>query len=78
MHFLLSQSGFRLIPIASLNSLDPPPKDTLKLNIDGNFLQDFGCLGAGGVVRNHDGDWITSFSDYEIENDALLTELRVM
>ena len=31
----------------------PPPEGTLKLNIDGNFLEDLGCLGAGGVVRNH-------------------------
>jgi len=32
----------------------PPPKGTLKLNVDGSFLEDFGCLGVGGVVRNHD------------------------
>jgi len=29
-------------------------KGTLKLNIDGNFLEDSGCLGVGGVVRNRD------------------------
>ena len=37
---------------------------------------DFGCLGAGGVVRNHDGDWIAGFSHYEVGGDALLAELR--
>jgi len=56
----------------------PPPKGTLKLNIDGSFLQDFGCLGAGGVVRNHDGDWIAGFSHYEVGGDVILAELRVI
>ena len=45
---------------------------------DGSFLEDFGCLGAGGVVRNHDGDWITGFSHYEAGGDALLAELRAI
>jgi len=57
-HFLLSQSWFGLTLIAPLSSLDPHPKGTLKLNIDGSFLEDFGCLGVGGVVRNHDGFWL--------------------
>jgi hypothetical protein len=34
-----------------------------------------GCLGAGGVVRNHNGDWIAGFSHYEAGGDALLAEL---
>ena len=69
---------FELTLIASLNSLNPSPKDTLKLNIDGSFLEEFGCLGVGGVVHNHDGDWIAGFSYYKAEGDALLTELRVI
>jgi hypothetical protein len=56
----------------------PPPEGTLKLNIDGSFLEDLGCLAVGGVVRNHDGDWIAGFSDYEAGGDALLAELRVI
>jgi len=66
---------FELTLIASLNSLNPSPKDTLKLNIDGSFLEEFGCLGVGGVVHNHDGDWIAGFSQYEAGGDALLAEL---
>jgi len=58
--------------------LDPPPEGTLKLNNDGSFLEDFGCLGAGGVVRNHDGDWIAGLSHYEIGGDVLLAELRAI
>jgi len=53
-------SGLCSIVIPTLNSLDPPSKGTLKFNIDGSFQQDFGCLGCGGVVRNHDKHWITN------------------
>jgi len=38
----------------------------------------FGCLGAGGVVQHHDGDWIAGFSHYEAGGDALLAELRAV
>ena len=58
--------------------MDPPLEGTLKLNIDGSFLEDLGCLGVGGVVRNHNGDWIAGFSHYEAGGDALLAELRVI
>ena len=78
MHFLLSQSWFELILITPLSSLDPPPEGTLELNIDGRFLEDFGCLGVGGVVGNHDGDWIAGFSHYEVGSDVLLAELRAI
>jgi hypothetical protein len=57
--------------------LNPPLKDTLKLNIIGSFLEEFGCLGVG-VVHNHDGDWIAGFSHYEAGGDALLAELRAI
>jgi len=45
---------------------------------NGSFLEDFCCLGAGGVVRNHDGDWIAGFSHYEVGGDVLLAELCVI
>jgi hypothetical protein len=45
----------------------PSLEGTLKPNIDGNFLEDFGCLGVGGVVRNHNGDWIASFLTMKLE-----------
>ena len=61
-----------------LTHWSPPPEGILKLNIDGSFLENFGSLGAGSVVRNHNGDWITGFSHYEDGGDALLAELRVI
>jgi len=78
MHFLLSQSWFELILITPLSSLDPPPEGTLELNIDGRFLENFGCLCVGGVVRNHDGDWISCVYHYEVGGNALLAELRTI
>lgn len=52
---------------------------TLEFNVDGSFIEGFGCLGVGGVVRNHDGDWIADFSPYEVGGDALLVDqLRVI
>ena len=56
----------------------PTLEGTLKLNINGSFLEDLCCLGAGGVVRNHDEDWIAGFSHYEAGGDALLADLRAI
>ena len=78
MHFLLSQFWFGPTLITPISSLDPPLEGTLKINIDGSFLEDFGCLCARGVVRNHDGDWIAGFSHYGAGADALLVELRAI
>jgi hypothetical protein len=61
-----------------LAHLIPPPEGTLKLNIDGSFLEDFGCLDVGGVVCNHDRYWIVGFSHYEAGGGALLAELRAI
>jgi len=48
---------------------NPLSKGTLKLNINDNFLEDYGILGVGGVVRDHNVDLV---------GDALLTELRAI
>ena len=58
--------------------MDPPLECTLILNIDGSFLEHFGCLGVGGVTRNHDRDWIAGFSHYEAGGGGLLAELRAI
>ena len=49
-----------------------------KLNVDGSFLEDSLCLGAGGVIRNHEGEWVAGFSHYEVGGDALLAELHAI
>jgi hypothetical protein len=53
----------------------PCLEGTLKLNVGGSFLEGSGCLGVGGVVCNHDKNWIADFSSYEVGGDALLVEL---
>jgi hypothetical protein len=42
------------------------------------FLEGFGCFGVGAGVPDHDGDWIASFSLFEVEGDVLLAELRAI
>jgi len=58
--------------------LKPPPKGLITLNVDGSFLEDSFRLGAGGVLRGYDGNWITGFTHFENGGDALLAELRVI
>ncbi|BFG33690.1 hypothetical protein CerSpe_199640 [Prunus speciosa] len=41
---------------------DPPGFGYFKLNIDGSRNSDTGAIGAGGVIRNSDGEWIAGFS----------------
>jgi len=35
-------------------------------------------LGVGRVIRGHDGSWITRFTHFENDGDALLVELRAI
>jgi hypothetical protein len=55
-------------------------EDTLKLNVDGNFLEDSFLVlrELMGVIRNYEGDWVTEFSHHEIGGDVLLAELRAI
>jgi len=47
-------------------------------NVDESFLEDSFRLGAGGVLRGHDGNWIAGFAHFANGGDALLVELRVI
>jgi len=67
-----------LHPSRLLAHLSSPLKGTLKLNVDGSFLEGSGCLGGSGVVRNHDEDLTVDFSHNEIGGDALLVVLCVI
>ena len=40
----------------------PPPPPYLKLNTNGSALGNPGLVGAGGVLRDHRGRWISGFS----------------
>ena len=39
-----------------------PPNPFIKINIDGSALDNLGIAGAGGILRNHLGQWISGFS----------------
>jgi len=54
---------------------EPPLEGLIKLNIYGSFMKDISRLGAGGVYRGHDGNWIVGFTYFANGGDALLTEL---
>ena len=39
-----------------------PPNPFIKINTDGSALGNPGIVGAGGILRNHLGQWISGFS----------------
>ncbi|CAL9009909.1 unnamed protein product, partial [Prunus brigantina] len=41
---------------------NPPENGVLKLNVDGSFMRSTGSIGAGGVIRDHLGNWIGGFA----------------
>jgi hypothetical protein len=77
VNFLLSKSWKDSHSSCLLAHCSPLPKGTLKLNINGNLLEDSGILGVGGIVLYHEVDWIVGFSHWEVGGDALLTKLGV-
>ena len=57
----------------------PPPFPYLKLNTDGSALGNPGPAGAGGVLRDHRGQWISGFSlhgGFATNNMAELAAVR--
>ncbi|KAI5352205.1 hypothetical protein L3X38_005096 [Prunus dulcis] len=40
----------------------PPENGVLKLNVDGSLMKSSGSIGAGGVIRDHLGNWIGGFA----------------
>lgn len=52
-----------------------PHVGTVKVNVDGSFLDGTSHLGAGGVVRGADGNWVISFTHFKDAGDVLLAKL---
>jgi len=46
--------------------------------VDGSFFKDSFRLCVGGVLCDHDGNWIAEFTHFANGGDALLTELRAI
>lgn len=53
----------------------PPPSDSVKLNVDGSFLESSNSIGAGGLIYSATGDWIVGFSSCEGDGDTFLAGL---
>ncbi|KAL6145062.1 hypothetical protein ACLB2K_055750 [Fragaria x ananassa] len=45
----------------TMHAWKKPPENFFKLNVDGTRVSLIGKIGAGGVIRNHHGDWISGF-----------------
>ncbi|KAF7801847.1 reverse transcriptase [Senna tora] len=54
---------------------NPPPKDLIELNTDGSCIKESEAIGAGVVIRNHDGAWIKGFHIFLGSSSSLLAEL---
>lgn len=48
----------------------------MKLNTDGSFKSSSGWAGAGGVLRDSRGDWISGFTANLRKGNCILTEAR--
>ncbi|KAL3497770.1 hypothetical protein ACH5RR_040502 [Cinchona calisaya] len=56
IHLMLPKLSDQLI------GWEPPDGAFWKLNTNSSFLGNPSLVGAGGVLRNHNGDWIAGFS----------------
>lgn len=53
----------------------PPNAQSFKLNVDGSANLNNLTIGSGGLLRNHDGNWIAGFSSFDGSGNALKAEL---
>lgn len=52
-----------------------PKVGVTKLNVDGSYSDETQLMCTGGLLRSHQGEWISSFTTREGAGDALLAEL---
>uniref|UniRef100_A0A2N9IHI9 Reverse transcriptase domain-containing protein n=1 Tax=Fagus sylvatica TaxID=28930 RepID=A0A2N9IHI9_FAGSY len=53
----------------------PPPPNFFKLNTDGSVTGNPGPAGAGGIIRDHTGNWVKGFSRKIGNTNSLAAEL---
>lgn len=58
--------------------MDHPPKDHVKVNINGSYFEDSDSMGTGFLIRSEREGWDLGFSSYEGTGDPLLAELLPM
>lgn len=53
----------------------PPPNGLFKLNTDGAYDKKSKTDGGGGLIRNHNGDWIIGYANYNYAHSAIHMEI---
>ena len=53
----------------------PPPRDWIKLNVDGSLNHDLGSISAGGVIRDDKKMWLTGFAMNKGSGSVIEAEL---
>lgn len=64
------------IPRTILVIWKPSPSDWLKLNIDVSVKENLGLAFTGGLVRNHNGEWLLRFQRLVGVTTSLAAEIR--
>ncbi|KAJ1395438.1 Ribonuclease H domain [Sesbania bispinosa] len=70
----LKQGGNHLYQLRTAK-WSPPPQDSVKLNVNGSFLQDSRRMGVGGVFQNSSTDCLGGFNGFVGRGDSLEEEL---
>jgi len=55
---------------------EPPDEGWMVLNTDGAVKKQSDCAGAGGVIRDRQGDWVVGFSEFLGYCSPIKAELR--
>nr|XP_009800955.1 PREDICTED: uncharacterized protein LOC104246773 [Nicotiana sylvestris] len=53
----------------------PPPNGFFKLNTDHAYDENSKAGGGGGLIRNHNGDWITGYTIYNYTHSSIHMEI---
>lgn len=56
----------------------PPPVGVIKLNVDGSCFAKTSITGSGGLMRTDTGNWVSGFSSFDSQGDALYVELSAI
>ncbi|KAK8578736.1 hypothetical protein V6N12_069080 [Hibiscus sabdariffa] len=79
-YFLANPALFRVV--LSVHKLIsrwcPPTLDPLKFNVDGAVKGSFGAAGVGGILRDHFGKVLASFSVLVGKMDATSAEIAII
>ncbi|XP_057440347.1 uncharacterized protein LOC130732283 [Lotus japonicus] len=56
----------------------PPPEGSISFCVDGSFNHTGRFMGSGGLVRDHQGQWVCGFHSYLAGGSVLQSEARAL